>query len=465
MPTTRHVVIVMMPSTGHVNPALPIMAELTSRGVLVTCYIHEQFQKVVQAVGVNWRPMQRPHYLTDEQAEKYLQGQAKDSCMFPASAMPVAAAVLPSLIQELQSLQPKPNLIAYDPFLPQGLVAAIHLQLPSVCLLSYTGPGVVHVPASVTESWESSDAVRLAWKEIKDAYNVDLFQHGTVSEFYSPNKNTVTTFEGLFAPPESDVQKQRFGHLSFRCIGPMVMPSGDRISHAWASEDQLAKKLPWQSIHDALAQSKRLLFLSLGTVATSSFWARKFGPNAVSNGLEDFSGKEFVHFVLRTAFEAFAGEQDLLVIAATGPQPDALQDLPSPPPNFILQEVVPQLEVLSKCHAFVTHGGANSLHEALALGVPLVIVPMFGDQPFNADAVAAMGAAVSFRHPTKTLSPATLRGAVRRILDPQDDSFRAAAQRLASQLAGMGGAKQAVDFMLGDQDESQTLAFTSASET
>jgi UDP:flavonoid glycosyltransferase YjiC (YdhE family) len=34
------------------------------------------------------------------------------------------------------------------------------------------------------------------------------------------------------------------------------------------------------------------------------------------------------------------------------------------PENFVAQDVLPQLELLQKCHAFITHGGANSMHEA-----------------------------------------------------------------------------------------------------
>ena len=102
----------------------------------------------------------------------------------------------------------------------------------------------------------------------------------------------------------------------------------------------------------------------------------RFGPVAEESGLQDFSGKEFVHFVLKAAFEAFEHEDDILVVATIGPQADALNELPSPPQNFILQEVVPQLQLLRKCDVFVTHGGANSIHEALGLGLPLVVVPM-----------------------------------------------------------------------------------------
>merc|ERR1719401_2591125 len=95
-----------------------------------------------------------------------------------------------------------------------------------------------------------------------------------------------------------------------------------------------------------------------------------------------------------------------------GPQEDALQDMPSTPSNFLVRDAVPQLEVLQRCAAFLTHGGANSMHEALALGVPLAVVPVFGDQPVNADSVQRLGAGASFRNPLRTLDVETLRSTV-----------------------------------------------------
>ena len=449
-------VFIMMPSTGHVNPSLPIVAELASRGVVVTYYVHEQFRKVVEATGATWRPMQRPHDLTEEQAARYLGDLPKSSCIFPASTVPVAAGILPSLTNELEMMHPRPSLIAYDPFLPQGLVAARYLKIPSVSLLSYTGPGVVSTRAEVSLQWEKNPAVQRAVREIKDLYDVDIFAQGAVGEFYSPDRNTVTTFQRLFAPPLSSLQKERMSEIPFRCIGPMVSSKVERISHAWASAEQLDKELPWQTINEA-RKSKPIVYLSMGTVATSSFWARKFGPTARSNGLEDFSGKEFVQLVLKTAFEAFQDE-DVLVVAAIGPQADALENLPPPPKNFILQEVVPQLQLLQMCDVFITHGGANSVHEALGLGLPLIVVPLFGDQPLNADALSNTGAAISFRFPNETLSPAALRSAVRQMLEPGENgenSFRLAARELSRQMAQTGGVAEATDYiLLGDETSS-----------
>lgn len=47
-----------------------------------------------------------------------------------------------------------------------------------------------------------------------------------------------------------------------------------------------------------------------------------------------------------------------------------------------------------KTRAFITHGGTNGIYEAIYHAVPMVGVPMFGDQPDNLAHMKAKGAAV-----------------------------------------------------------------------
>lgn len=54
------------------------------------------------------------------------------------------------------------------------------------------------------------------------------------------------------------------------------------------------------------------------------------------------------------------------------------------PSNFYIYSSVPQLEVLSKADVFITHGGLNSVTEALYYAVPMVVIPFMTDQPINA---------------------------------------------------------------------------------
>ncbi|KHJ96996.1 UDP-glucoronosyl and UDP-glucosyl transferase [Oesophagostomum dentatum] len=66
------------------------------------------------------------------------------------------------------------------------------------------------------------------------------------------------------------------------------------------------------------------------------------------------------------------------------------------PSNVHIYKWLPQSDLLQhkKTRAFITHGGYNSLQEAISAGVPLVAVPMGGDQPRNAELAERHGFAV-----------------------------------------------------------------------
>jgi UDP:flavonoid glycosyltransferase YjiC (YdhE family) len=70
---------------------------------------------------------------------------------------------------------------------------------------------------------------------------------------------------------------------------------------------------------------------------------------------------------------------------------------------------------------------------ALAAGLPLVVMPLFADQPNNAARVADVGAGIAL--PARVVSPADIRGALSRVLE--DGSFRSAAQRVAAEIAAL----------------------------
>lgn len=55
----------------------------------------------------------------------------------------------------------------------------------------------------------------------------------------------------------------------------------------------------------------------------------------------------------------------------------------------------PQLALLRRARVMISHGGANSVMEALAHGVPLMISPICNDQPHNARFVTEAGAGIT----------------------------------------------------------------------
>jgi UDP:flavonoid glycosyltransferase YjiC (YdhE family) len=81
---------------------------------------------------------------------------------------------------------------------------------------------------------------------------------------------------------------------------------------------------------------------------------------------------------------------DVRVLLNTGRRDPA--DLGPLPSGVHAEPWVREASVLPHVAAMVSHGGAGSVRTALAAGVPLAVLPRFGDQPLNARAVAAAGA-------------------------------------------------------------------------
>lgn len=117
---------------------------------------------------------------------------------------------------------------------------------------------------------------------------------------------------------------------------------------------------------------------------------------------------------------------------------DTLNNIPD---NFIVRNSVPQLEILKKSDLFITHGGMNSVSEALYFGVPLIVIPFSSDQPTVAGQVKKFGAGI-FLNKNK-ISAKSLRESADMIL--KDKSFKENSNRIGETFKSSGGYKRAVD--------------------
>ena len=64
---------------------------------------------------------------------------------------------------------------------------------------------------------------------------------------------------------------------------------------------------------------------------------------------------------------------------------------PALPPGVIHVDFAPFSELLPRCAALVHHGGIGTMAQAMAAGVPQLIMPLSHDQPDNADRVRRLG--------------------------------------------------------------------------
>lgn len=109
------------------------------------------------------------------------------------------------------------------------------------------------------------------------------------------------------------------------------------------------------------------------------------------------------------------------------------------PPNVTVREFVPQADVLAHAQLMVCHGGSGTVLCGLAAGVPMVIVPLFADQPDNARCLAAAGLCLRL----DDVETSSLRAAISRALADQEMRNRAYAAALG--FAQMPTLEQALD--------------------
>jgi UDP:flavonoid glycosyltransferase YjiC (YdhE family) len=218
------------------------------------------------------------------------------------------------------------------------------------------------------------------------------------------------------------------GHLILVFTTPALMgsPGGAREARAGSAPGPFPRH--WAFTGPALARrpergtfgwewldpARRHVLVSLGTLN---------GP----------AGERFY----RVVTEALASLGDLLQAVIVGPAPDGA----AVPDHLRFTDHIPQLALLSRMDAVVSHGGHNTVCESLAHGLPLVVTPIRDDQPLVAQQVADAGAGIRLRF--GRLRVAELRDAVTSVLS--DPAYRRAAGRIQDSFAAAGGAATAAD--------------------
>lgn len=165
---------------------------------------------------------------------------------------------------------------------------------------------------------------------------------------------------------------------------------------------------------------RTLIYISLGTVLKG---AVSFFQNCV---------------------EAFRGEQ-VDVIISVGKQFD-MRKLKNVPENVKIYSYVPQIEVLKQADVFVTHGGMNSVSEALVYGVPMVVIPFVTDQPVNAECIEKLG--VGKRLDYAKAESKTLKDMVYSVINHDEikENMRKVQQMIAEAPGNKGGAERIIRY-------------------
>jgi UDP:flavonoid glycosyltransferase YjiC (YdhE family) len=114
-------------------------------------------------------------------------------------------------------------------------------------------------------------------------------------------------------------------------------------------------------------------------------------------------------------------------------------------PNVRVERWVSQADLMPHVAAMVCHGGSGTVTMGLAGGVPMAVLPLFADQPWNAERVDALGAGIALGGGPAAI--AGLREAVVRLTG--DPSYRSTAQRFAAEMRALPPVDAAVGVVRG----------------
>jgi MGT family glycosyltransferase len=291
----------------------------------------------------------------------------------------------------------RPDVVALDGMLYQGAIAAHQEAVPYAGVssaLTLLAPQDLDIELLRTVRGLAVDRAAL------------FARYGMAPEFrtcecLSPRLNVVFATEALVGadvsvPPHTDL------------VGP-TRPLGPRGDEA---------DFPWQRL-----DGRPLVYVSFGSQIS---WQPE---------------------LFRVVAEAVAQLRAQLVVSAGEL---ALTDFASRlPGNPVVVSYAPQLALLERASAAVSHGGANSVMEAMDHGVPMLLIPICNDQPVQAHFLVKAGAGLSLER--ARLTPESVRDALRKLLDPAQpyarnarivrDSYRASdgAREAARLIAGLAG--------------------------
>ncbi len=385
------VVFLGFPGHGHINPTLPVVAELLRRGEQILYYASEDFQPSIERTGATFCDYGQGLPLEPPDSEKPLQVVQR--------LMETGQIILARILPDVKAIQP--DYLIYDSLSAWGGYLGQILGIPTISSV----PGILTtarlvfsdplnllnmVGMQLTGHAYIARAQAIA-KLLSEKYPIR--KPGVMDVFFSPGMLNIIYTSKAFQPFADTFDAQRY-----KFVGPSLLPRPE------------ASAFPFEKL-----QNKPLLYISLGTAL---------------NKRADF---------YRQCFDAFASS-DFQVVLAIGRQVsrEVLGRIPS---NFLVEAFVPQLEILQRARLFLTHGGMNSVNEALYYNVPLIVVPQGEDQPWIAKRVADLGAGKMLSN--NQISVERLRRMAQEILI--QPAYAQAAAIIGESLRTAGGYQKAAD--------------------
>jgi UDP:flavonoid glycosyltransferase YjiC (YdhE family) len=361
-------------SAGHFGPVEPFASGFARRGHDVLVAIHEAGVDMVREHGLAAWPLDSPPDAVRNAAFERAQGASEAE----------AAMVVREVFASADPRAAFGSLVrAIEAFRPD-LVLHETAEFAAVLAGEVTGVAVARV--ALTSAAGEHFAARLAAEPV-DALRREL---GLAPD---PSGSRILTGPAMSVYPAALEDPAHAGEVArFRECRPALWPLPD-----WWPGDE-----------------RPLVYLTLGSVAGST-------------GL--YPG------VMRAAIDQLA-QLDVRVLVTVGRSAD-IAALGALPDGVHVEPWAPQAAVMPHAAAMVCHGGGGTVRMALAGGVPMIVLPLFADQPLHAAAVAKAGAGI------RVDGVERVAAATRYVL--AEPAYGETARRISGEIAALPVAGEALD--------------------
>lgn len=385
-----HIAMFSIAAHGHVNPSLEVIRELVARGHRVSYAIPASFAEKVAETGAE--PVIYTSTLPTEDDPDAWGTELVDN-LEPFLADAVQA--LPQLAEAFEN--DRPDLVISDITSYPAPILAHRWGVPYLQL----SPNLV--------AWEGYD------EEVGSAQNAQLAESERGRAYRA-------RFQAWLDESGTGFDQDRFVAHPDRAIvliPKALQPFADRVDQSvytfvGACQGERADQGEWERP----AGAGKVLLVSLGSANT----------------------KQPAFY--RACVEAFGDLPGWHVVLQIGKFVDP-SELGEVPGNIEVHSWVPQLAVLKKADAFITHAGAGGSQEGLATATPMVAVPLAVDQFGNADMLVQLG--VARRLSMEEATAEALREAVTALAADPEVARRG--EEIRQDMAKEGGTRQAADII------------------
>jgi len=342
---------------GHFAGTTEIVHELVSLGHNVSCYVLEDFKDRLKNSGAKIIP----YDIDKNQVQKRVPKQAPPFAV-SGYILADATAILFNLISNDKN---KYDYYIFDSFFEITEMNKIMKIDPAKCISLYSENIFTDENFNIL-----AERRKHAFDVVNKMFNLNFHDYITNAYTPSPYKKLILNSKLFHLRSENADDKCFF-------IGPSI-------------EKERKIDINFNFKKD---KSKKLIYVSFGTLY--------FNLDKKVN-------------VFLNCINAFKDSEEYQVVLSIGKyeNKNLYRDLPK---NISVFEFVPQLQLLPEVDVFITHGGLNSIGEALFNRVPLIVVPFFIDQFDNARKIEELGAGIYLDKTKTEISEEVIKKAVNEI--------------------------------------------------